>query len=79
MNNRTTAHTVNRDSVDQVSLSSRKGSAYAAGEETEGRLLYGRITEPADVMADAEGITHWQKCYGDLWKVKVAFEKKYNR
>jgi hypothetical protein len=30
-------------------------------------------------MADAEGFAHWQECYGDLWQLKVAFEKKHNR
>ncbi len=79
MNNGATTDAIDCDSIDEISLSGRQGGAYAAREKAQRGLLYGRIAKPANVVADAEGLAHWQKCYRDLWQLKVAFEKKHNR
>lgn len=79
MENRTTADAVNGDTVDQISLSAAQMGAYRSSKEAQCERLYGGVSEPADIHTDAERLAHWQKCYRDLWQLKLSFEKEHNR
>ena len=79
MKNRPPANTVDRDSVDEVRLSSGLVSTYGSSEKAEGVRFYNRVAKPANVSSDAAGLVRWQQCYGALWQLKIAFEKDHNR
>lgn len=78
MEDRTAANAVNRNTVNEVSLSRNLSSADGPCKEAEGMRLYSRITKPTDVNSDSARLSHWQHCYGALWELKVSFEEKNN-
>jgi hypothetical protein len=38
-----------------------------------------REPKPANFCTDIDEVAHWKKCYGALWELKIAFEKKNYR
>jgi hypothetical protein len=79
MKNRAATYPINCDAIDKVRLPIALRGAYRASEKTQRILLDSGVSQPADVKPDTARLIHWQQCYGDLWKLKLAFEKKYNR
>ena len=79
MKNRPTAHAVDRDTVNQVGFSGFLPRTYGTGEKTERVGFNDGVAEPSDVNANSARRVHWHECYGELWKLKVAFEKEHNR
>jgi hypothetical protein len=79
MKDRPAANTVDGNAVDQVRLPGGLSRTHGSSEKTEGAGLYGGIAKPPNVDADPTGHIHWQKCYRDLWELKVSFEKQHNR
>lgn len=79
MKNRSTTDTVNRDPVDQVSLSVGLSRADRPREKTKGVWLNSRKTKPADIKADTAGLIQWEKYYRGLWELKLALEANNNR
>jgi len=72
----TTTDTVDRNTVNKISVSEFLPCADIAGEKTQSICLDIRKAEPSNFDPYSEGRAHWKECYGDLWKIKVAFEKK---
>lgn len=79
MKNRASTNAVDGHSVDQVRLMARRSGAHRSGEETEGMGLDRGIAEPSNLVPGVAGLVQWEHCYGDLWKLKVAFDKKHYR
>lgn len=79
MKNWPAADAIDGNSVDQVPLSGLLTGAESSSEEAERIRLYVRKSQPANVDADAVGLVRWRQAYGDLWKLKVAFEKEHDR
>ena len=50
------------------------------GEEAQRIGFNSGKAKPPNFNTDAERLAHWEKCYGDLWKLQIAFaEKNYRR
>ena len=79
MKDRTAANAMDSNAVDQVGFFGRLPGAHGAREEAQRGRLYGGVSQPANVAADTARLVHWQKCYGALWQLKLAFEKQHNR
>lgn len=79
MKDGTTTNPIDRDPIDQISLSGLQVSAYGSREEAHGKGLYRGIPEPSNILSDVQGLAHWKECYRDLWQLKIAFEEKHNR
>ena len=68
-----------RHPVNEICLTELLSSTDAAGEKAQSELLNAGIAKPADLDPDAQRRAHWEKCYGELWQLKIAFEKEHNR
>ncbi len=79
MKHRAAANTVNSDTIDQVRFAVLLPRADRPSEETESVGLYTGEPQPSDVNSNAAGLVQWHQCYGDLWKLKIAFDKEHNR
>ena len=73
------ADAIDGNAVDEVRLSGLLTGAKSTSEEAERIRLYVRKSQPSDVDADAIGLARWHESYGDLWKLKIAFEKEHDR
>lgn len=74
--NGATAHPVDCNTINEVSVSPFLMGADVAREETEGLRGNGREAKPANFSANVDELAHWEKCYRQLWKLKISFEKK---
>lgn len=79
MEHRATTDAVDSNAIDKVCVSELLTGADVAGEETEVMRSDGREPEPSDLGANVDERAHWKKCYGALWELKVAFERKNYR
>lgn len=79
MKDRTTANAVDRDPVNKVRAPVSNASADRSSKEAKGIRLNAGIPKPANVGPEATADILWEQRYGDFWKLKVAFDKKYNR
>ena len=79
MKDRAAADAINSYSVDKVRFGDHLMGTNRTSKETEGVWLNGWEAEPSNIGADSARLVHWRECYGDLWKLKVAFEKQHNR
>lgn len=79
MKDRAAANPVDRDAVNQIGVTVRLSGAHRPSEKAQGIGLDAGISEPPDINSDPAGLAHWQECYGDLWELKLAFEKEHNR
>lgn len=79
MKNRTPADAINGDPVNQVGFRGGWSRADSSRKETEGFGGYRRESKPAHIDANVAGALQWHERYGDLWKLKIAFEKQHNR
>jgi hypothetical protein len=79
MEHRTAANPVDRHAVNEIGFSIRLSGAYGSREEAQGIRLDSREAKPSDIDPDAARLVHWQECYGQLWELKVSFEKQHNR
>ncbi len=78
MKNWPAADPVDGNPVDQIPLSGLLTGADRASEEAERIRLYVRKSQPSYVDPDAVGLARWHQAYGDLWKLKIAFDKEHN-
>jgi hypothetical protein len=76
---RPTTNPVDGNSVDKIGVPELLPSTDITGKKAQGVLLNVGETQPTHFDPYAEGRAHWEKCYGDLWKIKIAFEEKNNR
>jgi len=83
MKNWPAANAINGNSVDQVPLSGLLTGAECSSEEAERIRLYIRKSQPADINTDTDtdalGLARWHQAYGDLRKLKVAFDEEHHR
>src|SRR3990172_2913731 len=68
MKNRSTADTVDGNTVNEVGLSKVLSGANDTGEEAQRIGFNSGKAKPPNFNTDAERLAHWEKCYGDLWK-----------
>lgn len=78
MKNWSTANAVYGNPINKVGLGNLVVGAHRSREETESVHLNIWKTQPPDVRADGAGLLNWREIYGDLWKLKIAFEKQHN-
>lgn len=71
--------TMNGNATNKIGLAADLPSTDHSGEEAQGVHLNRRVSQTSNVDPDMAQLLHWQESYRDLWKVKLAFEKKYNR
>ena len=76
MKDGTAADSIYRNAIDQIRAI--KSRAHVPGKEAKGRGLDRGESQPTNLSAEDERLVHWQKCYGDLWKLKLAFGKKHS-
>ena len=79
MKNRAATDPMDRNAVNKVRVASRISGAHASSEKAKGVRREIGISQPTDISSDAARSFHWQQCYGDLWKLKLALDKQYNR
>jgi hypothetical protein len=79
MKDRTTANPIDSNAVNEVRLSGLLAGANRSSEEAERVGLYIRKSQPSDVDPNAVGLARWHEAYGDLRKLKFAFEKEHDR
>ena len=79
MKDRATTNTVNGNAVDEIGFSNCLPSTHSAVEKTKSIGFDSREAEPSNIDTNIAGLIHWQQCYGDLWKIKISFDKKHNR
>ena len=65
---------MNSYAINQIGLSSANFGTNCARKEALGIGLHIRESQPTNIDSDS-GLIHWRECYGDLWKLKIAFEK----
>jgi hypothetical protein len=71
----TAADAVDRNPIDEITVTSNVQRADVAGKETAGVSLDCRKTEPTDLRADRENAVDWPKIYKSLWKAQLQAEK----
>ena len=76
--NRTSADSVNSDTVNEVGFPERLPCTDVTGEETESIGLDSGEAEPTDLVADAERRAEWDKIYKLAWKFKSRLLKEYH-
>ena len=69
-----TIEIVGEDEIERVFAAIEK-LLYGAGQIGTLSLCRDAGSSPADRAR----LLHWQKCYGDLWELKLSFEKQHNR
>lgn len=74
--NGASAYSVDRNTVNQVGVSELLTGADVSREKTERTGLNVGEAKPANFDPYADGRAHWKECYGELWKLKIAFEKE---
>ena len=79
MKNWPAANTIDRNSVDEIRPTRDGSGAHGAREKAQQFLRQSGVAKPSNVGSDTAGLVQWQKRYGELWKLKIAFEKKHNR
>ena len=52
--------------------------ANGSSEETQLLGINLGVSEPSSFGTDSAAVIRWKKCYGDLWKIKIAFDKEHN-
>ena len=62
------------DAVNQIT----SGLSSADDSSEEAQRIAGEA-KPADLGTNVDERSHWKKCYGALWELKIAFEKKNYR
>jgi len=78
VDNRAATYPVDRHSINEVSVSELLPCANISREEAQVIGCDSRESKPPDFGANFDELSHWRKCYRDLWKLKIAFEKKNN-
>lgn len=78
MKNRPAANTIYGDSVDEICVVGGAMRANGSGKKAKLVGLDGGEPDPADFRSDFARRAHWRHCYGDMWKLKVAFDKEHN-
>ena len=79
MKNRATANAIDGDAINKVGVPKFLPCTDVPREEA--KIMGSNCWEakPANLGANIDELAHWKKCYGDLWQLKIAFEKKNYR
>ena len=79
MENRPSTDSVDDNAVDEVGAPGVLPCANVAGKEAESVGSKSGKAKPSNLSAYVDELALWRECYGDLWKLKLAFEKEHGR
>src|SRR5262245_55848814 len=78
VNDRPTAHSIDRDAIDKVGVHRFLPGADLTGKETQCASGHSGEPEPADLCPDGERVGSWEEWYRRIWQLKVARWSKNN-
>lgn len=79
MEHRSATNAVDSDAVNEIGAAKLLPRTDISREEAESIGGNSRKTKPSDLRADIDELALWHECYGDLWNLKLAFEKQHRR